>query len=145
MGHGPALLSTEASGRCWFSQATFAGAHGKVVCAQPVAALYEQSRIHHVGAFPALEDQMCAFTTDFDRAAAGFSPDRCDALVWAFSELMVEPMASWGVYEATRRQAETLVKAKAAAIEAARPKSEPAPGSMEYQALHPEWKPQQEE
>jgi len=118
---------------------------GKVVRAQPVAALYEQSRIHHVGAFPALEDQMCAFTTDFDRAAAGFSPDRCDALVWAFSELMVEPMASWGVYEATRRQAETLVKAKAAAIEAARPKSEPAPGSMEYQALHPEWKPQQEE
>jgi phage terminase large subunit-like protein len=118
---------------------------GKVVRAQPVAALYEQSRIHHVGAFPALEDQMCAFTTDFDRAAAGFSPDRCDALVWAFSELMVEPMASWGVYEATRRQAEALVKAKAAAIEAARPKSEPAPGSMEYQALHPEWKPQQEE
>ena len=58
---------------------------------------------------------------------------------------MVEPMASWGVYEATRRQAEALVKAKAAAIEAARPKSEPAPGSMEYQALHPEWKPQQEE
>src|SRR5580704_9657447 len=27
--HGPALLSTEASGRCWFSQATFAGAHGR--------------------------------------------------------------------------------------------------------------------
>jgi hypothetical protein len=48
---------------------------GKVVRAQPVAALYEQSRIHHVGAFPALEDQMCAFTTDFDRAAAGFSID----------------------------------------------------------------------
>jgi hypothetical protein len=48
---------------------------GKVVRAQPVAALYELSRIHHVGAFPALEDQMCAFTTDFDRAAAGFSPD----------------------------------------------------------------------
>ena len=81
----------------------------------------------HQSQIPALEDQMCAFTTDFDRAAAGFSPDRCDALVWAFSELMVEPMASWGVYEATRRQAEALVKAKAAAIEAARPKSEPAP------------------
>src|SRR3984957_6865086 len=77
-------------------------------------------------------DRLIAFTTDFDRAAAGFSPDRCDALFWAFSELMVEPMASWGVYEATRRQAEALVKAKAAAIEAARPKSEPAPGSMEY-------------
>ena len=46
------------------------------------AALYEQGRIHHVGAFPTLEDQQCAFTTDFDRKAAGFSPDRVDALVW---------------------------------------------------------------
>jgi len=108
---------------CNVSYKAVHASRGKVVRAEPVAALYEQSRIHHVGAFPALEDQMCAFTTDFDRAAAGFSPDRCDALVWAFSELMVEPMAGWGVYEATRRQAEALVKAKAAAIEAARPKA----------------------
>src|ERR1700720_4061451 len=41
---------------------------GKVIRAEPVAALYEQGRIHHVGAFPTLEDQQCAFTTDFDRA-----------------------------------------------------------------------------
>jgi phage terminase large subunit-like protein len=34
---------------------------GKVVRAEPVAAVYEQRRIHHVGAFPTLEDQMCAF------------------------------------------------------------------------------------
>jgi hypothetical protein len=33
---------------------------------------------------------MCSFTTDFDRAAAGYSPDRVDALVWALSELIVE-------------------------------------------------------
>ena len=62
----------------------------KVVRAEPVAALYEQGRIHLVGAFPDLEDQMVAFATDYDRAAAGFSPDRVDALVWAFTELMVQ-------------------------------------------------------
>ena len=64
---------------------------GKAVRAEPVAALYEQGRVHHVGAFPALEDQMCAFAADFDRAKAGYSPDRLDALVWALTELMVAP------------------------------------------------------
>lgn len=63
---------------------------GKAIRAEPVAALYEQGRVHHVGAFPALEDQMCAFTSDFDRERAGISPDRLDALVWAFTELIVE-------------------------------------------------------
>jgi hypothetical protein len=42
-----------------------------------------------------LEDQMCAFTTDFDRARAGYSPDRVDALVWALTELLVEPMPNF--------------------------------------------------
>ena len=46
-------------------------ARGKVARAEPVAALYEQGRVHHLGAFPALEDQMCGFVHDFDRAAAG--------------------------------------------------------------------------
>ncbi|MEW6630318.1 MAG: terminase family protein [Pseudomonadota bacterium] len=63
---------------------------GKAVRAEPVSALYEQSKISHVGAFPALEDQMTAFASDFDRAKAGYSPDRLDALVWAFTELMVK-------------------------------------------------------
>ena len=55
---------------------------GKVIRAEPVAALYEQGRIHHVGAFPTLEDQQCAFTTDFDRKAAGIltRPGRCAGL-----------------------------------------------------------------
>ena len=46
---------------------------GKVVRAEPVAALYEQQpgRVLHVGAFPTLEDQMCGFTTDFDRKDCG--------------------------------------------------------------------------
>ena len=60
---------------------------GKAVRAEPVSALYEQHRVHHVGSLPDLEDQMCAFTSDFDRSRAGYSPDRVDALVWAISEL----------------------------------------------------------
>ncbi len=72
---------------------------GKVVRAEPVAALYEQSRVHHVGGFPDLEDQMCSFTTDFDRAAAGYSPDRVDALVWAMSQLLVEPIPYEGLMQ----------------------------------------------
>lgn len=63
---------------------------GKFIRAEPVSALYEQGRVHHVGAFPQLEDQMCAFTPDFDRNEAGYSPDRLDALVWALTELMLE-------------------------------------------------------
>lgn len=58
---------------------------GKHVRAEPVAALYEQGRIRHVGQYPDLESQMTQMTT------AGFegdgSPDRVDALVWACSEL----------------------------------------------------------
>ena len=78
---------------------------GKAARAEPVAALYEQGRIHHVGVLAALEDQMCAFTSDFDRSAAGFSPDRVDALVWALSELLVEPRAGEAVFETYRRLA----------------------------------------
>jgi phage terminase large subunit-like protein len=65
---------------------------GKVIRAEPIAALYEQKKIHHVGSFPALEDQLCEFTTDFDRGRAGYSPDRLDALVWALTEIM----GGWG-------------------------------------------------
>jgi len=60
---------------------------GKVTRAEPIAALYEQRKAHHVGSFPKLEDQMCSFTSDFDRSRAGYSPDRVDALVWALTEL----------------------------------------------------------
>jgi phage terminase large subunit-like protein len=63
---------------------------GKFTRAEPVSALYEQGRVHHVGSFAQLEDQMCAFTTDFYRNAMGYSPDRMDALVWAITDLLVE-------------------------------------------------------
>ncbi|HUK11469.1 MAG TPA: terminase family protein, partial [Stellaceae bacterium] len=49
---------------------------GKVSRAEPVAALYEQGRVKHRGTFAALEDQMCAFTADFDARAAGYTLKR---------------------------------------------------------------------
>jgi phage terminase large subunit-like protein len=66
---------------------------GKVIRAEPVAALYEQGRISHVGSLATLEDQMCGFTIDFDRRIAGYSPDRLDALVWGVTEVMVDLQA----------------------------------------------------
>jgi len=66
---------------------------GKVARAEPVAALYEQGKVHHVGAFDTLEDQMSQMAMD------GYwgknSPDRVDALVWALHELIIEPSAKW--------------------------------------------------
>jgi predicted phage terminase large subunit-like protein len=85
---------------------------GKVTRAEPISALYEQGRMHHVGTFPQLEDQLTNFTSDFDREAAGYSPDRLDAMVWAATELLVEPMASYGIFELYRQQAEALAAAK---------------------------------
>lgn len=61
---------------------------GKRLRAEPVAALYEQGRVRHVGAFPALEDQMASYTGE-----GGKSPDRLDALVWAVTELLLKPAA----------------------------------------------------
>lgn len=59
---------------------------GKRTRAEPIAALYEQGRVHHVGALPDLEDQMCSYVPDnFDG-----SPDRVDALVWALTDLMLD-------------------------------------------------------
>jgi phage terminase large subunit-like protein len=60
---------------------------GKAKRAEPIAALYEQHRVHHCGTFNKLEDQLCSLTTDFDAASMGFSPDRGDALVWALTDL----------------------------------------------------------
>jgi phage terminase large subunit-like protein len=55
---------------------------GKRVRAEPISALYEQGRVHHVGGFNLLEDQMVTWTPDMPK-----SPDRIDALVWALTEL----------------------------------------------------------
>lgn len=57
--------------------------HGKLTRAEPIAALYEKGRVHHVGEFPQLEDEMTSFAPGTSRR----SPDRMDALVWALTEL----------------------------------------------------------
>ena len=74
---------------------------GKATRPQPISSLYEQGKCHHVGEYAVLEDQLCGFTSDFDRGRAGFSPDRLDALVWALTELMVKlaaPPPIFGTY-----------------------------------------------
>jgi phage terminase large subunit-like protein len=58
---------------------------GKYLRAEPVAALYEQGKVKHVGSFPLLEDEMCDF--GLDGLSSGRSPDRLDALVWAITAL----------------------------------------------------------
>lgn len=59
---------------------------GKILRAEPVSALYEKHRIHHVGRYARLEAQMC----DYNGSQIGvLSPDRLDSLVWGFTELML--------------------------------------------------------
>lgn len=62
---------------------------GKSARAEPVATLYEAGRVSHVGAFAALEDEMCGMIAGGSYEGPGRSPDRADALVWALAELML--------------------------------------------------------
>jgi len=59
---------------------------GKQTRAEPVAALYEQGKVHHVGNLPQLEDQLCTWVPN----SGMVSPDRLDALVWGMTELMLQ-------------------------------------------------------
>ncbi len=61
---------------------------GKAIRAEPVAAQYEAGRVHHAGAFPALEDELCGLIAGGGYEGPGRSPDRADALVWAVWALM---------------------------------------------------------
>jgi predicted phage terminase large subunit-like protein len=66
---------------------------GKQVRAEPVAALYEQGRVAHIGHFPEMEAQMCNWSAN----GGDRSPDRMDALVWALSELATDAaLPEWG-------------------------------------------------
>jgi phage terminase large subunit-like protein len=60
---------------------------GKLARAEPVAALYEQKRVHHFGKFTQLEEQMCSYVPGQYEG----SPDRMDAMVWALTELCIDP------------------------------------------------------
>jgi phage terminase large subunit-like protein len=59
----------------------------QAIPAEPVSVLYAQGRVHHVGALPDLEDELCDFGPG--GLTTGRSPDRMDALVWALTELML--------------------------------------------------------
>ena len=63
---------------------TVHASRGKVTRADPIALLYEQGRVHHVGSFPLLEDECCTWLPN-----TANSPDRLDALVWGLTDLML--------------------------------------------------------
>jgi phage terminase large subunit-like protein len=69
---------------------------GKATRAEPISALYEQGRIHHVGGLPVLEDQLCSWVP------GDTSPDRLDALVWALTELFPNAGAAQPVVPTAR-------------------------------------------
>lgn len=62
---------------------------GKIIRAEPIAALYEQGRVKHARPFPELESQMIEFS---GQSGEG-SPDQLDALVWALTDLLLAPIA----------------------------------------------------
>ena len=82
---------------------------GKVTRAEPIAALFEQQRVHLTGSFPELEDELCTFT-----AGSRGSPDLLDAMVWALTDLMLVSSDGMGFFEYIRRQHEAMMAEKAA-------------------------------
>lgn len=93
---------------------------GKITRAEPIAALYEQKRVHHVGIFPKLEDQMC----DFNPQTSTKSPDRMDALVWSLWELD-DSRFSHGLVEYWSGEAQ-------------KPKAQPSQPTAEEKATQPQ-------
>lgn len=66
---------------------------GKTARAEPVVAMYEQGKVHHVGNLAQLEDEQCTWVDGESK----WSPNRLDAAVWALTELMLKRKATWGV------------------------------------------------
>jgi len=95
-----AAAAHESKPRVPFKMVT--ASRGKVQRAEPFSALYEQGKVRHVGIFPKLEDEMCAFST------AGYtgskSPNRADAHVWGLAELFPAVVAGPRVEKKPRKQ-----------------------------------------
>ena len=82
----------------------------KITRAEPIAALFEQQRVHLIGSFPELEDQLATYT-----AGSPGSPDRLDALCWAIHELMLlAPADGMGFYYFVKQEHEKMMAEKAA-------------------------------
>jgi len=86
---GEMVRTVLAHGGCETAIRLVHASRGKAARAEPVAALYEQGRVIHCGAFPALEEELMALGS----AEGGRSPDRADALVWAVTHLLPVPRA----------------------------------------------------
>lgn len=76
---------------------------GKAIRAEPVSALYEQNRVHHVGFWPKLEDEMVQF--DPSLGPNQKSPNRMDALVWAITDLADTKDGIFGYYQDRSKEA----------------------------------------
>ncbi len=85
---GEMVRTVLAHGGCETAIKLVHASRGKAARAEPVAALYEQGRVVHCGAFPALEEELMALGSE-----GGPSPDRADALVWAVTHLLPPPRA----------------------------------------------------
>jgi phage terminase large subunit-like protein len=68
-------------------------ARGKAARTEPVSALYEQGKVHHVGVLPELEDELCSCS--WEPNSGQRSPNRLDWLVWALTELMLGGVHWW--------------------------------------------------
>jgi phage terminase large subunit-like protein len=106
----------------------YTGVHasrGKVVRAEPVAGLYEQGRVHHVGDLGKLEDEIC----DYDPSTSTKSPNRLDALVWALTDLSEGYAGGWLLQgpERAREAEEAAKKAPKTAAELAAAQIEQLP------------------
>ena len=87
---GEMVRTVLAHGGCETTIRLVHASRGKAARAEPVAALYEQGRVVHCGAFPALEEELMALGS---ADGGGRSPDRADALVWAVTHLLPAPRA----------------------------------------------------
>lgn len=76
---------------------------GKVIRAEPVSALYEQNRVHHVGFWPKLEDEMAQYDPALGKDQP--SPNRMDALVWAITDLADTKDGIFGYYQDRKKDA----------------------------------------
>ena len=104
--------ASKAGVRCRYKEVK--ASRGKAVRAESVAALYEQGKVHHVGGFPELEDQLAAFTTH--GYLGDGSPDRADGLVWAITEFFPRVAASAERRERHRTPKVILAYAEAKAM-----------------------------
>lgn len=125
---GDMVESTLRSGGVTARVVMVSASRGKQVRAEPVASLYDQGRVRHVGQFPLMEAEMLRTTPAGYTGKA--SPNRMDALVWAVTALKLDRMKGWTAFEMARQDAAALKSASTQATEAA--PVEYAPGSVEY-------------